>query len=286
MISLQNLKINLVNIYAPTNPTERKNFFQSISSFVFPNSRLIIAGDFNSYDSALDKMGGSVSIDSHFSELKSVNSLKDAWRYKHAGEKQFTWLNSDLSIASRLDSFLISRYLCAQVISCEIRPCVYSDHEFVYLEFNLHTTAPKGPGVWKFNNSLLQDEKFCSAISDLITQFLRFWSSFPSDSTLWDRLKQEIKWFTIKYSLERCRQLSLEKILITNRLIFLKRRLAAGSSFVKDEITELEIQLRQLLDQQLEGAKIRSHARWLEEGETPSRYFLRLENERHAKAFV
>ena len=70
LISLQNLKINLVNIYAPTNPTERKNFFQSISSFVFPNSRLIIAGDFNSYDSALDKMGGSVSIDAHFSELK------------------------------------------------------------------------------------------------------------------------------------------------------------------------------------------------------------------------
>ena len=172
------------------------------------------------------------------------------------------------------------------MISCEIRPCVYSDHEFVYLEFNLHTTTPKGPGVWKFNNSLLQDEKFCSAISDLIAQFLRFRSSFPSDSTLWDRLKQEIKWFTIKYSRERCRQLSREKILITNRLIFLKRRLAAGCSFVKDEITELEIQLRQLLDQQLEGAKIRSRARWLEEGETPSRYFLRLENERHAKAFV
>lgn len=27
LISLQNLKINLVNIYAPKNPTERKNFF-------------------------------------------------------------------------------------------------------------------------------------------------------------------------------------------------------------------------------------------------------------------
>lgn len=92
LISLQNLKINLVNIYAPTNPTERQNFFQSISSFVFLNSRLIIAGDFNSHDSALDKMGGSVSIDAHFSELKSVNSLKDAWRYKHPREKQLPGL--------------------------------------------------------------------------------------------------------------------------------------------------------------------------------------------------
>jgi len=47
-------------------------------------------------------------MDAHFSELKSVNFLKDAWRFKHPREKQFTWFNSDLSIASRLDSFLIS----------------------------------------------------------------------------------------------------------------------------------------------------------------------------------
>ena len=69
-------------------------------------------------------------------------------------------------------------------------------------------------------------------------------------------------------------------------MILLKRHLAAGCSFVKNEIIELESQLSQLLDRQLEGAKIRSRAKWLEEGETPSRYFLRLENERHTKAFV
>lgn len=173
-------------------------------------------------------MGGSTSINAHFSELKSVNFLKDAWRFKHPRERQFTWFNSDLSIASRLDSFLIFRYLCVQVISCEFRPCVYSDHEFVYLELNLETATPKEPGVWKFNSSLLQDELFCSAISDLVTQFLRFRSSFGSDSILWDQLKQEIKWFTINYSLSRCRHLSLEKILITNRLILFKTPLSGG----------------------------------------------------------
>ena len=201
-------------------------------------------------------MGGSTSIDAHFSELKSVNFLKDAWSFKHPSERQFTWFNSDLSIASRLDSFLFSRYLRAQVISCEIHPCVYSDHEFVYLELNLETATPKERGVWKFNNSLLQDELFCSAISDLVTQFLRFGSSFPSDSILWDRLKQEIKWFTINYSLSRCRHLSREKILITNRLNLFKHCLAAGFNFVKNEIIELETQLSQLFDRQLEGAKI------------------------------
>ena len=158
LIFFENLHINLVNVYAPTYPTERKIFFQKLTPFVFPNSCLVIAGDFNSYDSTLDKMGGPASIDTHFSELKSVNFLRDAWRLKHPREKQFTWYNSDLSIASRLDSFLISRYLCGQVVSCEIRPCVYSDHDFVFLELNLHTATCRGPGVWKFNNSLLREE--------------------------------------------------------------------------------------------------------------------------------
>ena len=72
---------------------------------------------------------------------------------------------------------------------------------------------------------------------------------------------------------------------IINRLSLLKRRLAAGFD-VKSEILDLEVRLNQLFERQLEGSKIRSRAKWLEEGETPSKYFLRLENDRHMKAFV
>ena len=231
-------------------------------------------------------MGGSISIDARLTDLKSTNFLQDAWRLKHPRDRQFTWFNFDLSLASRLDSLLISRYLCAQVISCEIRPCVYSDHDFVYIEFNLNTADCRGPGVWKFNNSLLQDDKFRSSVSDLIDHFLRFRSSFTSDLVMWDQLKCNIKNFTINYSRERWRQLSREKISAINHLGFLKRRLAAGCVEVKPEIRDLEIFLKQLFDQQLEGSKIRSRAKRLEEGEIPSKFFLRFENDRHAKSFV
>ena len=171
-------------------------------------------------------------IDARLTHLKSVYFLFDTW-LKHPRERQFTWYSSDFTIASPLDSFLISRYLCDQVVSCEIRPCVYSDHDFFYNELNLHTVNQRGPGVWMFNNSLLQDEKFCIAISDLIDHFLCFRSSFPSDLIMWDRLKQDIKCFAIKYSRERWKQLSREKITIINQLSFLKRRLASGCEDVK-----------------------------------------------------
>lgn len=147
LLSIKGMRINLVNIYTPTYATERKNFFQSLDPFLFPNSRLVLAGDFNCYASAMDKMGGSASIDPCLSELKSVHAVRDAWRLKHHKDCQFTWFNSNLSIASRLDSFLISRYLCEQVVSCEINSCAYSDHDFVYIELNLHNTRPRDSGV-------------------------------------------------------------------------------------------------------------------------------------------
>ena len=163
---------------------------------------------------------------------------------------------------------------------------MYSDHDFVFLELNLHTVNRCGLGTWKFNNSLLREENFCTAVSDLIDHFIRFRSSFSSDLTMWDLLNKELKLFTINYSWERWRQLSWERVATINRLSFLKHRLAAGCQSVKTEIGELETCLNQLFARQLEGSKIRSRVRWLEEGKTPSRFFLRLENERYAKSFV
>ena len=188
-------------------------------------------------------MGGSVSTDTHPSDLKSAYSIRDAWRLKHPKDRQFTWYNSDLSLASRLDSFLIARALCDRVSSCEIQPCVYSDHNFVFLDLDLNMAVTWGPGFWKFSNTLLQYDDFCALVSDLIDSFLLSRTSFPSDMVMWDTLKDEIKRFSISYSREKRRLFSWEKVSLINRLSSLKRRLAAGDSSVKSTISELELAL-------------------------------------------
>lgn len=40
-------------------------------------------------------------IDARLTDFKSVHFLRDAWWLKHPRERQFTWLSSNLSIASR-----------------------------------------------------------------------------------------------------------------------------------------------------------------------------------------
>lgn len=44
-------RCNLVNIYAPANPTVWHNFFDSLPNYFFPNCIGIVAGDFNCIES-------------------------------------------------------------------------------------------------------------------------------------------------------------------------------------------------------------------------------------------
>ena len=261
-------------------------FGRLMHAYFFPNSRLVLAGDFNCYDSSLDKMGGNISVDSGLSDFKSSCSIRDAWRFKHPRERQFTWFNHDFSIASRLDTFFVSRVLCDSISECSILPCVYSDHDFVLLELDLTDPARSGPGVWKFNNSLLQDEAFCSEISDLIDACLSFRHVFSSTKEMWELLKKNFKSTSISFARDRRKELSRDKVFLTNRLIVLKRRLASGISAVLSEILELEASLKSIFDRELEGSKIRSRAKWLEEGEAPTGFFFNLENQRHEKSLI
>ena len=75
-------KINLVNLYAPTFPSERKTFLQMVPSFFFPNTWPQVGGDFNCYDSVFDKFGGAPSLDSVFKGFKSGCRLGHVWRFK------------------------------------------------------------------------------------------------------------------------------------------------------------------------------------------------------------
>lgn len=106
-ISYEQVNFNLVNVYAPTYFTDRNSFFQSVHQYFIPHSRLIFGGDLNCYDNSRDKFGGNITISTELSNFKSCFNLTDAWCSKHPRVSQCTWFNSDLSIGSRLHSFLV-----------------------------------------------------------------------------------------------------------------------------------------------------------------------------------
>ena len=118
LATLNGLRLNLVNIYPSTNPSEKKGFFDSIQDFSFPHS-LTIIGDFNCFEGEFDKFQGNICISSKLRDffnfaLFDSNLEKDTWL-----KTQCTWFNSDKSIRSRLDKFFIHSSLSSHAVKCE-----------------------------------------------------------------------------------------------------------------------------------------------------------------------
>ena len=280
LIEFSGFRVNLVNIYAPTNLTERKAFFADLHHFFIPADGLILGGDFNCYESDLDKFGGNVSLASYFSEFHSAFNLVDIWHKQHRRQREMSWFNSDLTIGSRMDKYLLSSKLVDLAGACDITPCCFSDHDYVNLVIDFSNSTPRGPGIWKFNNSLLSDEIFCNYLSDCIADLSSCLSSFGSVKLWWDFFKSSLRADVISFAKSKRRESSRERVVLTNRLIDLKRKLVRGDSSVAAEILAVESHLTALVNRSLEGAKTRSRVQWLEDGEKPTRFFFKLERER------
>ena len=140
--------------------------------------------------------------------------------------------------------------------------------------------------MWKITNSLLDDETYCEQIRALIGRFLLFKHTFKSICAFWESLKEDIKASTISFSRQRRIDLSRQRVLLTNRLISAKSRLTSGDLSAKSEIVDLEVSLRALISLESESAKIRSHVKWLEDGEAPTRFFFKSATQKFEKSFV
>ena len=105
-------------------------------------------------------MGGSISIAGYLTDFRSFFGLIDCWRKLHLRSRELSWFNSDFSIASRLDKLFVSKSLRSNMHSFSISPCCLSDHDFLDLHFQLVNVPTSGPGIWKFNVSLLRYSAF------------------------------------------------------------------------------------------------------------------------------
>jgi hypothetical protein len=276
----------VVNVYGPNGRQPGEQFFSSILPQIDPAIHSILCGDFNSVvNPQLDRMGCNTSSYWSYnwplslSFLTSHLNLVDAWREKHPSARDYTWRRPNGSQASRLDMFWISSDLLDSVQQVDILPFFRSDHSYVFLRITLPNMPDCGPGVWKFNTSLLGDDIFTARIRD----FWRSWQdqcdSFPSLDMWWDAGKDRLKKIMKRYSREKAVSRRARISSLENTLYHLNRRANNGddvSQFIKETKTLLELEHIH----HAEGVRLRAKEQWAEEGETSSAYFFRLEKAR------
>ena len=75
---------------------------------------------------------------------------------------------------------------------------------------------PRGPGLWKFNNFLLNDEEYVNKICETYTQTCIHYSDSVNKRLFWEMLKMEIRAATISFSKNiakstHCREMEISR---------------------------------------------------------------------------
>ena len=290
ILDLEERTLNILNIYAPNTDNERRVFFSNLDDFISEEYDNVIGGDFNCILNArLDKYGGNTEFrNSAGSTLQGICTkydLLDIWRNRHKDKRCYTWSGRHSTngsiIRTRIDKFLTSNSLSQFVTDTLIKPFPHSDHDCVYLTFNFEQVN-RGPGYWHFNNDLLSDAAFESQISDFWSSWKAKYDDYDDPLLWWDRAKNQFKIIAIRYAKLLGKQKRHERLQLERSLIKLQQRSNNGNTKNIENYLLVKEKLKQLELKELEAIKIKTKARFLEEGERSTRYFYSLDKSRQA----
>ena len=289
------------SIYGPNR--DNPDFYQKLDECLDNTDcdHVIIGGDFNFVlDAEKDCYGyareNNCNAKNVFTNICAKHSLVDAWRLRNTDKTKFTWMRNNPCQGARLDMFFISDHLSSLCCEIEVLPGYRTDHSIVYIEMQIGKSE-RGPGLWKFNESLLQDESYVKMVEACIDQTVEqyaiplYTQSYLADSQNYDTIEFQIKedlfyetllmmirGETVKFAKLKNRRMKEKETELSKKIANAQRqhfeKKTEESALIlkryKDELEDLRKPL-------IAGLIVRSRTRWHEEGERSSKYFLSLE---------
>ena len=281
---------------SPNNCHDRNDFMKALSQQLISKtdtSKVIVSGDWNITLDRIDKLGGlpwkTTSGRNTLVDLMEELNLSDIYRELHPKSKSFTYVSKSLILKLRIDYFLISRLLSCDVRQAEIRILTAPNHDAIFLSIDVKSDFSSGPGLWKFNNTLLEENKYKELIAFYYPQILRKYSEVTDNQLLWKLIKMELHLKTIGYSKEKRRKLRNKEEALQKELQELDFKICNGGYFDQDILAKFEAakeELKRLHEIRGKEAMFRSKMKWIEQGEKPTKYFYNLEKTNYEKKLV
>ena len=149
----------------------------------------------------------------------------------------------------------------------------------------------RGPGLWKFNNTLLKDEHFVTTIRETYSRTRAFYSDLEDARLLWEMLKMEIRAATIAYSKKKAKVTTNRELEITRQLEILDRNICDNFNSpdiarILKEYENLKTELQSIYEEKGRAAILRLKCRWVEKGECPTKYFFNLEKRNYNRKTI
>ena len=210
LVDLGDDQLSFVSLYALNCNPERNAFFASLTGLLDLMCPVFVAGDFNSVlDNLLNRKcrpsfasGESACQQESGPALQSLLSFTQTyplWHTMHPGRIAYSWLHVSGMYASRIDMIWAPTLFSDLIQKCEYHPSFLSDHQYLLVNCSFRDQIATGPGVWKFNTSLLQDTDY----HELVTSF---WETlfdhpdFACQLVWWDQGKFYLREITCSFS--------------------------------------------------------------------------------------
>ncbi len=167
---MNNTTFILCNIYGHNYSVLNKTLFAKVCDVVqckfshFQASYVICSGDFNEcMDDLIDRYPPRTSqraVQFSLASLCANLLLADTWRFYNPGKLEYTWSNTNKSLQSRIDLFLISNSALQHVKEILHSYAPLTDHKLIYLTLTGSERISSLRGYWKLNNNIIKDDNF------------------------------------------------------------------------------------------------------------------------------
>ena len=284
-VKINDYSYGLSNIYAPNrdDPEFFDTSFKQLQELDCVH--YVMGGDFNVVQNAkLDRNVNKIyhkNAHNVIENFKMSNDFVDIWRAHNPDKKTFTYMSSKDKVAwSRIDYFLISESLNTNCMDSSIEASVSTDHSLIAVNFAT-SLQPRGPGIWKFNNTLLQDNQFVQKLKELVKDCKRIYN-YMNPTEFWELLKFEMKQCAREWSRAKMVHNKTNKSNVYVKLNELQDELTETQSDSDSKellhcITSLKSELNAYETLDAKRAAFRCKKSWIQGGEKMTKYYFNME---------
>ena len=276
-------------LYAPNSNRmrEQMEFLRALENQLnaLPDaSKLFVCGDFNIHRAPIDTSArfSRNQATEYLNQMIDRLDLIDTWRHTFPTVNGFTWHRNttELTHGSRIDYILVSRSTVESqgITKIEIRPSIKSDHSMLICNLNIECQK-RGPGVWRFNNTLLQNEEFQEKVrneADMARRGQGEYAHIEDTGLLMEVLLSKIRAASVMIGKRLAKEKSKEEKEILSRIVHCIIQIQQGTDKQR-EYNEYATRWETLQEQKAKKAMLFSRARWAEQGEKPTSYFLKMQ---------
>ena len=158
------------------------------------------------------------------------------------------------------------------VKNTDVLASLLTDHSPIIFSCFKNEESNRGRGLWKFNNSLIENEEYVLQMKKFILDTLNelFTENILDDQVKWEYLKYNIRKYTIKFSKELAKNTNKTIDDLETKLKHYEKH----ENYVDNiDYKVCKLQLDEIYEKKAKGIRIRSKCNWYEHGEKSTKFF-------------